>query len=185
MEAIMQREEALNLVKKYVKNNNLIKHMLAAETVMKHFAARFGEDGADWAIAGLVHDIDVEMTKDSPGLHGKKSAEILKANGFSDRIIEAVANHPKDEPMGDNMSKMLYSADQVTGLIVAGALIHPDKKLAAINGDFIMKRFNEKRFAAGANRDRIKAVEKMGIPLSEFIDESLKAMQAIHSEIGL
>lgn len=181
----MNREEALTLVKKHVKNNNLIKHMLAAETVMKHFAARFGGNAEEWAAAGLVHDIDVEMTKDCPGLHGKKSAEILRAAGFSENIIEAVSNHPKDEPAGDEMSKMLYSADQVTGLIVAGALIHPDKKLASINGEFIMKRFNEKRFAAGANRERIKAVEKMGIPLAEFIDESLKAMQAIHDDIGL
>ncbi len=181
----MNRDETLELIKKHVKNNNLIKHMLGVETVMRHFAARFNENGDEWAMAGLVHDIDVEMTKDSPGLHGKKGAEILRAAGVSERIIEAVANHPKDEPMGDNMSKMLYSADQVTGLIVAGALIHPDKKLASINAEFIVKRFNEKRFAAGANRDRIKAVEKMGIPLPEFIDESLKAMQAVHADLGL
>ncbi len=181
----MQREEVLNLVKKFVKNNNLIKHMIAAEVVMKHFAARFNGDVQEWAAAGLVHDIDVELTKDCPALHGKKSVEILKNKGFSDKIIEAVSNHPKDEPAGDEMSKMLYSADQVTGLIVAGALIHPDKKLASIDKEFIIKRFNEKRFAAGANRERIRAVEKMGIPLEEFIGEALKAMQAASKELGL
>jgi len=181
----MQREEVLNLVKKYVKNNNLIKHMFAAEAVMRHFAARFNGDAEQWATAGLVHDIDAEMTKDSPRLHGEKSAEILKNNGFSDKIIEAVSNHPKDEPAGDEMSKMLYSADQVTGLIVAGALIHPGKKLALIDKEFILKRFNEKRFAAGANRERIRAVEKMGIPLDEFIGGALEAMQAASEELGL
>lgn len=159
--------------------------MFAAEAVMRHFAARFNGDAEQWATAGLVHDIDAEMTKDSPRLHGEKSAEILKNNGFSDKIIEAVSNHPKDEPAGDEMSKMLYSADQVTGLIVAGALIHPGKKLALIDKEFILKRFNEKRFAAGANRERIKAVEKMGIPLDEFIGGALEAMQAASEELGL
>jgi len=183
----MDRQKALDLVKKHVKNNNLIKHMLAVEAVMKHFAERFdeGAEAEEWAAAGLVHDIDVEMTKDSPGLHGKKGAEILKANGFSEKIIEAVINHPKDAPDGDNMSRMLFSADQVSGLIVAGALIHPDKKLASINKDFLLKRFNEKRFAAGVNRERIKAVEKIGMPLDEFIGESLLAIQNIHAELGL
>ncbi len=181
----MQREDAIELIKKYVKNNNLIKHMIAVEIVMKHFASRFNGDKHKWALAGLVHDIDVELTRENPSLHGKKSAEILKENGFLDDIIQAVTNHPKTEPAGDEMSRMLYSADQVTGLIVAGALIHPDKKLASINVEFIMKRFHEKRFAAGANREKICAVERMGIPLGEFIGESLKAMQAEHEEIGL
>ncbi|HNY13120.1 MAG TPA: HDIG domain-containing protein [Candidatus Wallbacteria bacterium] len=181
----MDRDQALELVKKYIKNNNLINHMIAAECVMRHFATRFNEDPDEWGLAGLVHDIDVEMTKEHPELHGIKSAEILRENGFSEKIISAVGNHPKELPEGDNMSRMLYSADQITGLIVAGALIHPDKKLSSIDFNSILKRFNEKRFAAGVNREKIKAIELMGIELEEFIREALVAMSRISQIIGL
>ena len=181
----MQRNEALELLSKYVKNKNLINHMLSAEAVMKHYAGKFGGDTEKWAMAGLLHDIDVELTKECPGLHGKKSAEILKNNGISEDIIAAVTNHAKTAPEGDEMSRVLFSADQVTGLIVASALIHPDKKLASINADSVMKRFNEKRFAAGAKRENIMAIEKMGIPLKDFIEGSLEAMKTVSDKLGL
>jgi len=181
----MDRDKALEIVQQYVKNKNLINHMIAAECVMRHFAPRFGGDVDEWGLAGLVHDIDVEMTKETPELHGIKGAEILRKNGFSETIIAAVVNHPKDKPEGDNMSKMLYSADQITGLIVAGALIHPDKKLSAVDFNSILKRFNEKRFAAGVNREKIRAVESLGIELEEFIREALVAMSRISQILGL
>lgn len=181
----MQRNDVMKLLSEYVKNKNLIKHMISTEAVMRHYAPRFGGDSEKWALAGLIHDIDVELTKECPGLHGKKSAEILKNNMVSVDVIEAVANHAKTAPEGDEMSRVLFSADQVTGLIVAGALIHPDKKLSSIDAEFIMKRFNEKRFAAGAKRENIIAIEKMGISLKDFIAGSLEAMRTISAELGL
>jgi len=181
----MDRACALDILGKYVKNKNLIKHMIAAEAVMRHYAVKFNGDPDEWGLAGLMHDVDVELTKDCPGLHGKKGSEILRENGFNEKIIAAVANHPKEKPEGDEMSRMLYSADQITGLIVAGALIHPDKKLASIDRDFILKRFDEKRFAAGVKRDRIKSIEAMGISLEDFVAGSYDAMKNISGELGL
>jgi len=181
----MDRNSSLELLGKYVGNKNLIKHMVATEAVMKRYAQKFGEDENLWAQAGLVHDIDVELTKDDTGLHGKKGAEILRQNGYPENLIEAVINHTKSEPEGDKMSRVLFSADQVTGLIVASALIHRDKKLASIDPDFVVKRFHEKRFAAGVKRENIRAVERLGIPMDEFIGNALSAMKEVAAEIGL
>lgn len=181
----MDRKNSLELIGKYVKNKNLIKHMIATEAVMKRYARELGEDEALWGAAGLVHDIDVELTRDDAGLHGKKGAEILRQNGYPENLVEAVVNHTKSAPCGDRMSRLLFSADQVTGLIVASALIHPDKKLASIDRDFVVKRFHEKRFAAGVKRENIKAVEETGIAMDDFIGKSLEAMAAVSNEIGL
>ncbi len=183
----MDRQEALALVKKQVKNKNLVKHMLAVEAVMGRLAEHFGEDIAVWSLAGLLHDIDYDKTVDSPAEHSKVGAEMLREYGLADEIVEAVKSHNPYHgmPRKSLLSKALYDADPVTGLVVAAALIHPEKKLSAIDVSFLENRFNEKHFARGADRDQIRACRELGLELDEFLDLSLKTMQGISRELGL
>lgn len=182
---ILERTHALELVKKHIRTKNLLKHMLATEAVMKELARRFGEDEKSWGLCGLVHDIDYDQTSDSPEEHGLIGAEILGECGFSLEILQAVKAHAGQSQRESLMDKALYASDPLTGLIVASALIHPDKKLKSIDASFVNNRFGEKGFARGANRDAMKSCEDMGLTLDEFIGIGLNAMQEIDSELGL
>ena len=181
----MTREDALQLVQQHCSNRNLLKHMLATEAVMAGLAERLGEDGGEWALAGLVHDCDYDETADEPERHGLLSAERLEKAGCSDEIVHAVKAHNSHVPCDCAMDRALYASDPVTGLIVAAALMHPTKKLADVDVDFVMRRFGEKRFAAGANREQISSCESLGLSLEEFIGIALRSMQGISDELGL
>ena len=183
----MKREEALALVKKHVKNKNLIKHMLAAEFVLEELAEHLGEDKEKWGLAGLLHDIDYDQTADDPKTHSLVGAKILEEHNVDPEIVYAVKVHNEVHGLERKcrLDKALYSSDPLTGLIVAGALIHPDKKLNSIDTQFIVNRFGEKHFAKGANRDQIASCTEFGLSLEEFIDIGLKAMQSKHKELGL
>jgi putative nucleotidyltransferase with HDIG domain len=193
-EASMDREQALKLVKEKIKNKNLVSHCLAVEAIMRGLAEelnkRDGNGGLDedkWAMTGLVHDIDYDQTANDPHKHSLIGAELLKDLGFDDEIVYAVKAHNEIHgiPLKSKMDTALYAADPISGLIVAAALIRPEKKLNAVNGDSVLKRFGEKAFARGANREQIKTCEKLGLTLKEFIDVSLSAMQQIDRELGL
>jgi predicted hydrolase (HD superfamily) len=192
----MTREEALQIVKKYLTNQNLIKHSLAAEAAMQGIYDRLSQntdqyseiDREKWGLTGLMHDADYEMAKGQPEIHGLLLFE--KEPGVIPPDIEHAIkahNYEYTKIMPETpMDWAIACCDQLTGLIVAGALIHPDRKLASITVDFIMKRFNEKSFAKGASRDAIiLCEEKLGIPLNEFILIVLTAMQGIHEDLGL
>ncbi len=183
----MQRQEALALVKKQVKNKNLVKHMLAVEAVMERLAEHYEEDPTTWSLTGLLHDIDYDQTADSPADHSKVGAAMLREYGLPEDIVHAVESHNGYHgiPRESRLSKALYAADPVTGLIVAAALIHPKKKLSAIDVQFLENRFNEKHFARGADRGQIKACQELGLELDEFLGLSLEAMQGISKELGL
>jgi len=181
----MERKQALELVREQVKNKNLIKHMLAVEAVMKRLAPRFGGDPETWALAGLLHDLDYDSTADDFENHGRMTVKMLEGYDVSEEVKYAIKSHPGHFPRKSSMDKALYAADPITGLIVAATLMHPSKKLVNVDPKFIKRRFNEKRFAAGANRDQIRSCEELGMPLDEFISESLKAMQAVSSDLGL
>ena len=181
----MTREECVELVTGHCANRNLFKHMLATEAVMKRLADRLGEDAEAWARAGLVHDLDYDETADDPSRHGLVSAEKLEELGFPDDIIHAVKAHNEHAPRETPMDRALYASDPVTGLIVASALMHPTKKLAGLDADFVMRRFGEKRFAAGADRDQIRSCSELGLELEEFIGLAIEAMQGISDELGL
>jgi len=146
-----------------------------------------GFDEDKWAMAGLVHDIDYDQTANDPHKHSLIGAEFLKDLGFDDDIVYAVKVHNEIHgiPLKSKMDTALYAADPISGLIVAAALIRPEKKLNAVNGDSVLKRFGEKAFARGANREQIKTCEKLDLTLKEFIDVSLSAMQQINRELGL
>ncbi|CAA7599676.1 HD/PDEase domain protein [Acididesulfobacillus acetoxydans] len=184
---MLSRNESYSELQKYVQNRNLLKHMLSTEAVMLRLAGHFGEDPEVWGLAGLLHDIDYEETKDQPEVHGLKGAEVLAELGFPEEMTRAVKAH--NERLGvareSLLEKALYATDPLTGLIVAGALIRPEKKLAAIDVPFLRKRFDEKSFARGAKREQILACDELGLTLEEFLGLGLEAMQGIAEELGL
>ncbi len=181
----MERQEVLRIVESQVSNERLRKHMLAVEAVMRALARRLGKDEEKWALAGLVHDIDYDITSGDPESHGRKGAEYLRQLGFDEEITHAVESHAGHIDRISEMEKALYATDPLTGLIVAAALMHPSKSLKQVTPEFVMKRFKEKRFAAGADRDQIRSCEEIGLDLNEFIEIGLRAMQEISEEIGL
>ncbi len=183
----MNRDEAYKLLKKNLKQNNLVKHCLAVEAVMKELAEHFNEDVDKWGLAGLLHDIDYGETADDPERHSIVGAEILEDLGLDDELVYAVKAHNGMHglPRKKMIDKALYASDPLTGLIVAAALIHPDKKLNSIDTEFVVKRYGEKSFARGADRDVIASCSDMDMELEEFVAISLSAMQGISSKLGL
>ena len=184
----MKREEALNLLKENLKNENLTKHCLAVEAAMMELAKQFNEDERKWGICGLLHDIDYEKVKGNAKLHSKIGAEMLKELGCDDEICDAVLTHNeihKIEPKS-LMAKALYCVDPLTGLIVAAALVLPSKKINDLKAESVLKRFKEKAFAKGADRGIIKKCDEyLALSLEKFIEITLKAMQEISNELGL
>ncbi len=181
----MDREEALRLLKKHLKNKNLRKHCLAVEAIMRELAKRFGEDEEKWGIAGLLHDLDYDETHKDMSRHGYVTVEILKNYQMPEEILHAILAHPGHVPRESLMDKALYAADPTSGFIVAAALIHPEKKLDPLDVNFLMRRFKEKHFARGANREQMESCKELGLSLEEFLDISLKAMKKIAEDLGL
>ena len=180
----MTREEALDLVKKHISNRNLVNHCLACEAIMRRLARHFGEDEEVWGLAGLLHDLDYEYTKDNPEMHGIKSVEML-GNSVSDDIKNAILANCEKKTPETRMEKALYAVDPTSGFIVAAALIKSEKKLDAVDVEFLKKRFKEKGFARGANREQMQSCESIGLSLEEFYALALEAMKQIANEIGL
>ena len=183
----MTREEALDSIKANVENENLIKHMLATEAIMRALANHLGEDEEEWGLTGLLHDIDVELTEDDMSTHSKLGADLVLELGASDAIAHAILCHNEAHgiPRDTKLDKALYCADPLTGLLIAAALIRPDKQLAGLEAKSVRKRFKEKSFAAGANREQISLCSELGLELDEFIELGLKAMQEIAADLGL
>ncbi|MBI4267774.1 MAG: HDIG domain-containing protein [Chloroflexi bacterium] len=183
----MTREEALDSVAANVENENLIKHMLAAEAIMRALAKRLGEDEEEWGLAGLLHDIDVELTAGDMQNHSKLGADLVKEMGVSEAIAQAILRHNETHglPLETKLDKALFCADPLTGLITASALVRPDKKLTSVESKSVRKRFKEKAFASGANREHIASCNALGLELDEFIDLGLKAMQDVAKDLGL
>jgi len=183
----MNREEALDSVKANVENENTVKHMLATEAIMRALAKRLGEDVEEWGLTGLLHDIDLELTDGDMSTHSTLGADLVRDMGGSDAMAHAVLAHNEAHgvPRETNLDKALFCVDPLTGLIIAAALVRPDKKLASVEVKSVSKRFKEKGFAAGANRENIATCSDLGIELDEFIELGLKAMQGIAKELGL
>jgi hypothetical protein len=185
LEVLMDRQQAKELLEQTIPNKNLQKHMLAAEACMKGLAAHFGEDQDKWGLAGLLHDLDYDRTASDFSQHGKVTVEMLKDKGLSEDILHAILAHPGHVEAVSKMDQALYAVDPTTGLLVAAALMHPSKKLAGVDVPFVMKRFKEKRFAAGANREQIQSCSSLGLGLEDFIGICLKAMRGIAGELNL
>lgn len=184
----ISREEAFRLLNRHLKNEKLISHCLASEAIMRDLAPRFHEDPETWGMAGLLHDIDYEMTDGDPSRHGREGARLLLENGIAPVIAEAVEKH-NAEGLGMARTTVfdhaLACAETITGLITATALIYPDKKIASVKPQSVTKRMKTPHFARSVNREIIMECETIGIPLPEFVAISIKAMSGIAETIGL
>ncbi len=183
----MEREEALDSIKANVENGNLIKHMLATEAIMRALARRFGEDEEEWGLTGLLHDIDVELTEGDMTSHSKLGADLARELGVSETMAHAILCHNEGHGVSreTKLDKTLFCTDPLTGLLTAAALVRPDKKLAALEAKSVKKKFKEKSFAAGANREQIALCSEIGLELDEFIELGLEAMKGIAADLGL
>lgn len=185
------REQVLELVKKNLKNQNLFRHVLAVEAVMRALARRFGGNEELWGSLGLLHDADWELTKDNPNQHTRLTLAWLQEIDFSaGPLVQALKSHNrKHTQLGEIQSVMewaLETCDELTGFIVSVALVRPDKKLASVGVEHVLKKWKEKSFAAAVDRDQIaQCQEKLGVQLNDFIDLALSAMKSIAMELGL
>ena len=181
----MDENEGLKLMESMVTNKNLRKHMIATQACMRRLAKHFGEDEELWGFTGLIHDLDYDQTAQDPAQHGLIAAEMLKEKGVAESIVYAVKAHPGHVPVQGKLDRALYAVDPLTGLIVAATLMHPTKKIANVDTEFVMRRYNEKRFAAGANREQIATCTQLGLSLEEFIKLCLEAIQSVADQLGL
>ena len=183
----MTRKEALVIVREHVKNENLIKHMLAVEAAMAVYAKKYGEEEELWRVAGLLHDFDYEI---HPTLeeHPQKGAGILRSRGVDEEMIRIILSHADHTgvPREKLIDKALHACDDLTGLIVAVALVRPSKKLADVKLKSIKKKWKAKEFAKGVNREEIeKAAQDLGVDLWDHIRTVLEAMKEIADDLGL
>ena len=184
----MTREEALKILKENLFNQNLVKHCLAVEVIMRALARHFGQDEEKWALAGLLHDIDYEKVKDNLSQHSLVGAKMLEELGLDKDICQAVKVHNEAHGIMPKtlMEKSLFVADPLSGLIVAATLVLPSKKIKDLTIENVLNRFKEKSFARGANREIIKKCEELlNLKLAEFVQIGLEAMQEIAQELGL
>lgn len=185
----MEREKAFELLKTHLKNDNLIKHCLASEAVMRALAARLGADAELWGLAGLLHDIDVELTAGDLTRHTLEAEKILKENGLPPELIEAVKMHNEAAQGGRRRGGMfqiaLAAGETITGLITATTLVYPDRKLSSVKTASVIKRMKDKRFAATVDRSIILECEALGLKLEDFAELALGAMRSVAPELGL
>jgi putative nucleotidyltransferase with HDIG domain len=184
----MTRNEALALLKEHTKSESLIKHALAVEAAMRHYATRFEEDVEKWGLTGLIHDFDYERWPNPPD-HTREGARILRERGVDSEVVEAILSHadwnwgqfPLDRPL----RKTLFAVDELCGFVTAVAYVRPEK-LAGMASSSIRKKMKQKSFAAAVKREDIeKGAELLGLPLDEHITNVIAAMQPIASELGL
>jgi len=182
----MNREEALALVREYVKNENLVRHMLAVEAAMRFYAERFGEDPERWGVVGLLHDFDWEIhpTLDE---HPQAGMPILRARGVDEGIIRAVLSHADHTGVSrdSRMEKALSACDEITGLITAVALVRPSRSLDDLTSSSVKKKWKDRAFAAGASREEIeKSTAEFGLPLWAHVDNVIVALRRIAPDLG-
>ena len=184
------REEALALLRKHNKDDSHIKHAFAVEGTMRHFARKMGGDEELWGVVGILHDIDWEKTMDDPARHCNLAPELLREAGLDEELIHAVQSHGwsicTDVTPGNDMEKVLFAIDELTGLIITAGLVRPSKSLSDLELKSVKKKWKDKAFAKGVNREIIqKGAELMGMPLDEVIENVILALRPIEKEIGL
>ncbi len=182
----MTRQDAVNLLETHVQNVNLRRHCLAVGVAMKALAAKLGGDPVVWEILGIIHDSDWEETKDTPEKHTLLTLERIEDEKLTHAIMSHNTKHTKLAELEGNMEWALECCDELTGFIVACALVLPTKKLADLSVESVLKKFPKKEFAKPVDRSQIaQCEERLGIPLNEFVQITLSAMQEIAPEIGL
>jgi putative nucleotidyltransferase with HDIG domain len=182
----MNRDEALAIVREYVKNENLVRHMLAVEAAMRYYAERFGEDPELWGVTGLLHDFDWEIhpTLDE---HPQAGAPMLRSRNVPEAVIRAILSHADHTGVSREtpMEKALSACDEITGLVTAVALVRPSRSLDDLTSSSVKKKWKDSAFAAGASRDEIeKSTAEFGVPLWEHVDHVILAMRRIAPDLG-
>jgi putative nucleotidyltransferase with HDIG domain len=183
----MERSQALEIVHNYIKNPNLVNHMLSVEAAMRFYAQKLNEDEEKWAVTGILHDFDWEIhpTLDE---HPQAGESILREKGVPEEIIRAIQSHADHTGIKrvSRMEKALYACDEITGLVTAVALVRPSRSLHDLSSKSVKKKWKDRAFAAGANREEISAAaEEFGIGLWEHVDNVIQAMRTIAPQIGL
>lgn len=184
---MMNRDQALAIVKKYIKNPNLVKHMLAVEAAMRFYAQQFGADEEKWGVTGLLHDFDWEIHPTMEE-HPMAGEPILREHGVPEDIIQAVLSHASHTgiPRETLMEKALFACDEITGLITAVALVRPSRALYDLKAKSVKKKWKDKSFAAGANRSEMEqGAKELGVELWEHVDNVIKAMNSVAAELEL
>jgi len=181
------RDETFALLCEYNQSEQLVKHALAVEAVMRHFAAEAGEDSDEWGVVGLVHDLDYEQFPDE---HCRKTQEILGARGWPDYLIRAVVSHGwglcADVEPRTLMERTLYAIDELTGLVAAAALVRPSRSVLDLKAKSVRKKWKDKRFAAGVDREVIeKGAAMLGVELGDLISGVIEGMRTVAADIGL
>jgi len=184
---IPTRQEAFDLLRRYNSNDGLIKHALAVEAVMRYMARKQGEDEEKWGVIGLVHDLDYEQF---PEEHCRKSPELLREAGWPEEYIRAVVSHGwglcSDVEPRSLLEKTLYAVDELTGLVTTSALVRPSRSILDMEAKSVKKKWKDKRFAAGVNREVIeKGAALLGVDLSQLITDTIMGMRTVAKEIGL
>lgn len=182
---MISRDDAASLMEQKVKNVNLRKHIYAVEAGMIRLAEHFSEDAKTWGLTGLLHDLDYDTTAKSPDKHTFVTEDWLKPYDLPQEMINAIRCHPGHEPCQSRMDWALYATDPTTGFLVACALMHPSKQLEAVDSEFMLRRFKEKRFAAGATRENIATCSNLGLELPQFLEIVKSGMMRIVDVLGL
>lgn len=183
----MDRDQVISIVREYVKNENLINHMLSVEAAMRFYAKKYNEDQEEWGNVGLLHDFDWEIHPTLEG-HPLAGAPILRSRGVPEHWIKAILSHADhtNVPRETRMERALFACDEITGLITAVALVRPSRSLYDLEAKSVKKKWKDKAFAAGANRDEIEtAAREFGIDLWEHVTNVILAMRAIAPQLGL
>lgn len=181
------RDQALALLQEYNESEALIRHALAVEAVMRYWARKTGQDEEKWGVIGLVHDLDYERF---PQQHCQKTGEILRQHGWPEEYVRAVLSHGwgicTDVEPQNELEKVLYAMDELTGLVAAAALVRPTRSVMDLTAKSVKKKWKEKSFAAGVNREVIeKGAAMLGVELTALIEDAIAAMQTVADEIGL
>jgi putative nucleotidyltransferase with HDIG domain len=181
------REEAFSLLTEHTKNENLVKHAVAVEAAMRHYARMLGEDEELWGVIGLLHDFDYEQY---PSLedHPFKGAEILRSRGYDEAFVKAILSHARHTNVlrDTKMEKTLFAVDELCGLVTAVALVRPSKRIEDVTVKSVKKKLRDKAFARSVNRDDIReGAEEMGIPLQDHIQNVVEAMRGVSDDLGL
>ncbi len=185
---VLSRKKALELLHQYVKNEKMIFHCLASEAVMRGLALHLGQNEEDWAMAGLLHDLDVEITHADPLVHGTQTEVLLKDYAINPDVIDAIRMHNEMSSGKERTTEFqhaLAAGETITGLIFATTYVYPEKKLSAVKPKSVVKRMKEKMFAATVNRENILECEKIGLPIDIFAERCIAFMLPVAGEIGL
>ena len=181
----MDLDEARSFAKQKTEKETTYRHLVSVEGVMRRLGRHFGEDQDLWALTGLFHDLDQDQTADDAGRHAYLAAEWLREHGVDERVVNGVLAHAHPEYQNDRMSKAIVAADAVAGLLVAAALVRPDRA-TGMKVSSIKKKLKEKAFAPGVNRDEIaQAEEHLGLPMDEFLGLGIEGLQEVAAEIEL